>query len=92
MSDGVESLLTHGGRFGLAARGLVFMLAGGFVVVAALRFDPSEAAGLCGALQTLLRQPFGSWLLGVTALGLVAYGLLMLAVTRYGRIAPGRAF
>ena len=92
MSDTVESWITHGGRFGLAARGVVFGIAGIFVIVAALQFDPSEAAGLGGALQELLRQPFGSWILGVVALGLVAYGLLMLAVARYGRIAPGRVF
>ncbi len=70
----------------------MFGIIGVFVIVAALQFDPSEAAGLGGALQELLRQPFGSWVLGVVALGLVAYGLLMLAVARYGRIAPGRAF
>ncbi len=70
----------------------MFGIVGVFVIVAALQFDPSEATGLGGALQELLRQPFGSWILGVVALGLVAYGLLMLAVARYGRIAPGRAF
>ncbi len=91
-SDTVESWITHGGRFGLAARGVVFGIVGVFVIVAALQFEPSEATGLGGALQELLRQPFGSWSLGVVALGLVAYGLLMLAVARYGRIAPGRVF
>jgi hypothetical protein len=92
MSKWVESLITQGGRFGLAARGVVIGIAGGFLIEAALRFDSEEASGLGGALQTLLREPFGPWLLGVVALGLVAYGLLMLAVARYGRLAPGRAF
>ena len=92
MSKRVESLVTQGGRFGLAARGVVIGIAGGFLVVAALRSDPEEATGLGGALQTLLREPFGPWLLGVVAFGLVAYGLLILAIARYGRIAPGRAF
>jgi hypothetical protein len=92
MRKWVESLITQGGRFGLAARGVVIGIAGGFLIEAALQFDSEEASGLGGALQTLLREPFGPWLLGVVALGLVAYGLLMLAVARYGRIAPGRAF
>ena len=92
MSNGVGSLITQGGRFGLAARGVVITIVGGFLIEAALRFDPEEASGLGGALQTLLQEPFGPWLLGVVALGLIAYGLLMLAVARYGRIAPGRAF
>ena len=91
-SGQVDRLVTQGGRFGLAARGVVIGIAGGFLIVAALRSDPEEATGLGGALQTLLREPFGLWLLGVVAFGLVTYGLLMLAIARYGRIAPGRAF
>ena len=55
ISDGVESVITNGGRFGLAARGVVFTIVGIFLTVAALRCDPSEAAGLGGALQELLR-------------------------------------
>jgi hypothetical protein len=92
MSNGVGSLIKQGGRFGLAARGVVIGIAGGFLIVAALRFDPNEATGLGGTLQTLLQEPFGPWLLGAAALGFVAYGLLMLAVARYGRIVSGRAF
>ena len=93
MSSRVKSwMIVQGGRFGLAARGLVIGLAGIFVAVSALRFDPSEATGLGGALQELLRQPFGSWILGIVTLGLIAYGLLMLAVARYGQIALGRPF
>lgn len=76
----------------MAARGLVIGIAGVFLIVAALRFDPSEATGLGGALQELLRQPFGSWILGAVALGFIAYGLLMVAVARYGQIALGRPF
>ena len=70
----------------------MFTIVGVSLTVAALRFDPSEAAGLGGALQELFRQPFGTWILGILALGFVTYGLLMLAVARYGRIASGRAF
>jgi hypothetical protein len=92
MSDGVDGVITNVGRFGLAARGVVFAIVGIFLTVAALRFDPNEAAGLGEALQELLRQPFGAWILGILALGFVAYGLLMLAVARYGRIASGRVF
>lgn len=88
----VSWMVVQVGRFGLAARGIVIGIAGVFLIVAALRFDPSEATGLGGALQELLKQPFGSWLLGVAALGLTAYGLLMLAVARYGQIALGRPF
>jgi hypothetical protein len=90
MSDREEEWVTHGGRFGMAARGVVFGVVGVFLIQAALRFAPSEAQGLGGALQELLRQPFGPWILGVVALGLVAYGALMLALARYRQIAAGR--
>jgi uncharacterized protein DUF1206 len=40
-----------------------------------------------GALQSLVGQPFGPWLLGMVAFGIVAYGLLMLVAARYRRIA-----
>lgn len=63
-------------------------LVGVILIVAAPQFDPSEATGLGGALHTLLQQPFGPWLLGVVACGLLAYGLLIVAVARFGRITP----
>src|SRR5215203_502624 len=78
------------GRLGIAARGIVFGIVGTFLIRAALEYDPQEARGLGGALQTLVQQPFGPWLLGVVAFGLIAYGLFMLAVARYRRISTGR--
>ena len=77
------------GRLGVAARGIVFCVVGPFLVRAALEHDPQEARGLGGALQTLAQQPFGAWLLGAVALGLVAYGLFMLSVARYRHINAG---
>ena len=78
------------GRLGIAARAIVFGVVGTFLIRAALQYDPKEARGLGGALQTLAQQPLGRWLLGAVALGLVAYGLFMLSVARYRRIAMGR--
>ncbi len=46
---------------------------------------PRERAG--PALDDLATRPFGPWLLGVTALGLVAYGLFLLAEARFHRVA-----
>jgi len=70
-------------RWGLSARGLVFLMIGGFLCLAALQTDPSEAKGLGGALTTLAQQPFGPWLLLVVALGLVAYGVYCFVNARY---------
>ncbi len=84
--------IEHGGRFGVAARGVVFVIAGVFLFLAALRSDEEEARSLGGALSAILEQPFfGYLLLGLVAVGLVAYGLLMFAVARYRRIAPDEA-
>jgi hypothetical protein len=75
------------GRFGLSARGVTFAIIGFFFISAALRADPSQAKGLSGALDTLARQPYGPWLLGLVALGLVAYGVYCFSQARYRRIA-----
>ncbi|MDY7231059.1 DUF1206 domain-containing protein [Hyalangium rubrum] len=75
-------------RFGLAARGGVFLLIGAFFIRAALQADPGEAKGLGEALAILARQPHGVVLLGITAAGLVAYALYLFIEARYRRIAP----
>jgi hypothetical protein len=86
MSPDEERLATRAGQAGLAARGVVFLLSGWFLVQAGLRYDPSEAQGLGGALETLSRQPSGPWLLGLVALGLIAYGAFSFLQARYRRI------
>lgn len=73
-------------RLGMVARGIVFAIAGIFLLVAAQREDPNEARGIGGALDSLQRQPYGPWLLGAVALGLMAYGLYLFIVARYRRI------
>jgi len=87
MSAREETWITRGGRLGYAARGVVFGIIGVFLMQAALRSDPSQATGLGGALKELLQQPFGPWILGTVAFGLVAYGLFMASLARYRRIA-----
>ena len=62
------------GRAGLAARGVVYVLVGGFLGQAALQDQAAEAGGLDAALTTLQGQGYGPWLLGLVALGLVMYG------------------
>ena len=62
------------GQFGTAARGFVFTLIGMFLLQAAFHRDPSQAKGIEGVLAALLHQPYGPWLLGIVALGLVAFG------------------
>jgi len=90
MGEKVRKWTGRWGRLGIAARGIVFGIVGTFLIRAALEYDPQQARGLGGALQTLAQQPFGPWLLGVVSFGLIAYGLFMLAVARYRHIPTGR--
>ncbi|HSJ12974.1 MAG TPA: DUF1206 domain-containing protein [Longimicrobiales bacterium] len=76
-------------RFGIAARGVVFAVAGIHLVRAALQFDASEARDAGGALRALEQQPMGPWLLGVVAAGLFAYGIYELLRARYRVIHLG---
>ena len=75
-------------RFGIAARGVVFLLLSGFLVAAALQADPGQARGVGGALAALEQQPYGPFLLGGTALGLLSYGIYEFVRARYRRINP----
>ena len=86
MSPAEERWSVRIGRFGLAARGIVFLIIGVLLGQAGVRADPGSAQGLDGALQTLAQQPFGQFLLGVVALGLVAYAVFMFVCARYQRI------
>lgn len=63
------------GRFGTIARGIVFGITGGFLVLAAYRSSPGSARGFDGALDFLAKQPYGIWLLVIVATGLIAFGL-----------------
>jgi hypothetical protein len=88
LSNTEQKWVTGIGRFGLAARGIVFVVIGLFLIEAARESDSGEAGGLGQALETLEQQPYGSWILGIVALGLVAYGIFMVLQARYRRIDP----
>lgn len=77
------------GAVGHVARAVVFGLIGVFVVKAALEYDPKEAIGLDGALQKLASAEYGPYLLGLTAAGLLAYGLYCLVDARYRDVSAG---
>jgi hypothetical protein len=77
------------GAVGHVARAVVFGLIGVFIVKAALQYDPKEAIGLDGALQKLASAEYGPYLLGLTAAGLLAYGLYCLVDARYRDVSAG---
>jgi Domain of Unknown Function (DUF1206) len=87
-----ERARTWGGRAGVIghlARAVVFALIGIFVIKAAADYRPRDAIGLDGALQKLAHASYGPYLLGLTAAGLVCYGLFCLVDARYRDVTPG---
>jgi hypothetical protein len=86
LANDAEPWVTAVAVSGLLARGLAFALVGVFVGEAALRYDPTKARGLDGALKTLAQAPYGRWLLLVVAVGLGAFGLWSFVEARYRRI------
>ena len=75
-------------QFGLVARGLVFAIIGGFLILAGINANAGEVRGLGGALQSVQAQPYGSPLLAIVALGMAAFGVYCLVEARYRRIRP----
>lgn len=79
--DGFEKA----GMIGYAARGVVFSIVGYFLVRAAIDSNPKEADGTREAFD-FLQHNFGNLLMGVVALGLIAYGIFMFVRARHENI------
>jgi hypothetical protein len=75
-------------RFGLIARGLIFLIVAGLIVRGGLAYNLEERPGLGDALQAVQGYSIGWLLFLALALGLVAFGLYSLAEARYREVAP----
>ncbi|GLQ55897.1 DUF1206 domain-containing protein [Devosia nitrariae] len=73
-------------KFGLIARGVVIAIIGGFLGYAAFTVSPEQAGGVAEALAYVRGLPFGPWLYGAIALGLMAFGVYGLIEARYRSI------
>ena len=85
-SAGTRSLVEKLGFFGGVARGAVIALVGVFFIIAAVRFSPSKAEGIDGALRAFAQTPVGPLLLIPVALGLIAFGLFSWCEARWRRV------
>jgi len=77
------------GRLGLIghlARMVVFGLIGIFLIKAAVDYNSHAAVGLDGALAKVVHRSYGPLLLGVVAVGLIAFALYSLSDARYRKI------
>lgn len=77
------------GKAGHVGRGLAFAFIGGFVVRAALRFDPNEPIGLDAALRDLAGSGWGRVVALLVSLGLGLFGLFSMAEARDRRVLGG---
>ncbi|MDP8932608.1 MAG: DUF1206 domain-containing protein, partial [Cyanobacteriota bacterium] len=83
MSQTEQTWATRLGRFGIAARGIVFVIIGFFLIQAARLSDASQTKGLGDVLAVLAQQPFSPVILGIVPLGLIAYGIYSVIQARY---------
>ena len=71
------------GRIGHVAKGVAFGIVGCLVGYAAITHEPRKSGGLDQALEKVLYQPFGPWLLLAIAVGIGCYGIFCFAWARH---------
>ncbi|MES2523847.1 MAG: DUF1206 domain-containing protein [Gemmatimonadota bacterium] len=74
------------GKFGIAARAVVFGMIGVLLIRAARESDPSEAGGIGQSLRELANGDNGQIVFPIVAIGLAAYGVYQIATARYRRM------
>ncbi|MET7683457.1 DUF1206 domain-containing protein [Streptomyces sp. NPDC005423] len=86
MSQKTSKAVTFLGMFGGTARGVVFAVAGGFAIAAAVQHQPGKAKGMDDTLRSFSQTPAGPWLLVLIAVGLVAFGVFSFANARWRKL------
>jgi Domain of Unknown Function (DUF1206) len=86
MGQGTETAFTTLGIVGHVARAVIFILIGYGLIKAAFEYSAKSAVGLDGALQKLAHGSAGPLLLGIVALGFIAFALYSIADARYHRV------
>ncbi|TXE13299.1 DUF1206 domain-containing protein [Algoriphagus aquimarinus] len=81
------NLVKQSGRYGYVARGVVFGIISFFIIKVSLAHDANALEGTEGALQYLLSLPYGSFLMGAVALGMLGYGIFCFMVARHSDIS-----
>ena len=86
MSQSERDIAIGLGRFGMAARGVTFLVIGWFLIQAGIHHNAADVHGFGGAFLFLLAQPYGRWLVAIIALGFIALGLHSFACARWVRL------
>lgn len=85
IKTGFTNTFKKAGIMGYVSRGIVLCIIGYFFLQAALNSNPGEAEDTDGAFD-FLQANFGNVLMGIVALGLVAYGIFMFVKARHQSI------
>lgn len=72
-------------KFGLSARGVIFLIIGYFALKASFSSDPSKIKTTTEAFSFIQESSYGAWLMGLVAAGLVAYAIYMFLMAKYRR-------
>ncbi len=75
MSSTERKWAVRAGKFGYIALGIVVGIIGFLAVLGAIHSNPQQVGGINSSLAYLIQQPYGPWLLGIIALGLISYAL-----------------
>ena len=78
-----SQLLLRSGKIGYIARGLVWLVIAWLIFKSAIHANSREAGGTGNAFKWVESSPFGSYLLGALALGLICYGVFNFIRARY---------
>jgi hypothetical protein len=71
---------------GDVTRGALITLIGIYAMVGAVTDDPLHVKSLDQVLKTIAHQDYGGWLIGIAALGLLAFGISSMFEAAYRRI------
>lgn len=86
MNKSERSTLRKLGQIGITAWGVVYCMIAILFYQAAVTYNPQQAGGVDKALNALRDQPFGIWILRVTAAGMLIYGIYLFILSYYRKI------
>jgi hypothetical protein len=86
----VRRLADGAGAIGIAARSLVFMPIGIFLIVAAIQYDPNHSYGTDAELLQLSGHLWGVAVLAVVSAGLAVFVVFSCIETRYRNVVSAR--
>tara|TARA_R100000935_G_scaffold2_6_gene20 strand:- start:57 stop:839 length:783 start_codon:yes stop_codon:yes gene_type:complete len=80
-----KRIIYNSAYFGLASRGVIFLILGFFSIKAAYTSDPNKIKTTEEVFSFIKESSYGSWLLGIVAAGLISYAIYTFMLAKYRR-------